>query len=132
MVFMRSLLRHNYRKAALDVLRSYVAQGKEPPPEVLAVLRNPHFDHHYRYHYRHRGHHGRGGAIILGCLALAFATIQITGVVPTGDNNKPFFTAAIILGALAIGIFISSRLTHHELEISDPEINDRKDPPSTT
>ncbi len=32
--------RHARANRALDILQSYVTQGKEPPPEVLAMLQN--------------------------------------------------------------------------------------------
>ena len=51
----RTALRHSYRRSTLDLLRNYAAQGKEPPPEVLALLRGEHEAYYYRYRHRERG-----------------------------------------------------------------------------
>ena len=86
-------LRHRREIARLELLRTYVAQGKEPPAEIAQMLRNGGLSYRRDRDWRR--------AILLGSLAAAFAAIALlsSGVRP----HHGFIIGAVILGALAVG-----------------------------
>ncbi len=113
---LRMSLRHNARQQVLDVLQTYAAQGKDPPAEMLAFLRDG-GNRHWR-----RGHwHREGRSIVLGMLALAFAGLAFFNYGPSGQG---FVIAAVILGALSIGFFLSARM-HRGEELHLPSEDQR-------
>ncbi len=90
-------LRHHRHKKILDVIGIYAAAGKEPPADLLEILRHGHH------------HHGQGQRrwILTGCLAIAFGLLAYFG-------SRPGFTIpAVILAAVSVGIFLSRRPVEH-------------------
>ncbi len=63
--------RHRRETGALEVLRTYAAQGKEPPPEVAALLQGT--------LRRDRGTRDARLAVLFACLAAAFGAFAWLG-----------------------------------------------------
>jgi hypothetical protein len=90
---------HRRALATLDLLRTYAAQGKEPPAEIASVLQN------VRLSFADRRVREWRRAILLGSLAVAF-----TALAYFSEGARPhhgFVVAAVILGALALGSVLS-------------------------
>lgn len=120
---LRMSLRHSARLEAMDLLRTYASQGKDPPPELLAYLREA------RYDGFRRGRRWRAGrGVILAVLAVAFAALAFFGYDP---SRQGFVIAAVILGALAIGNFIISQggRDHGETWHGDADQSSQGKPP---
>lgn len=104
----------SYRRSrdALDLIRTYTAQGKEPPPELIRQAQEePDPDLYYREPRRrwrryYRGRWGMGGpywdlrrGIYFAVIAAAFWVASTYADVPGLD--MPFRLVAIILGFVA-------------------------------
>jgi hypothetical protein len=93
-------LSHRRSIATLELLRTYAAQGKEPPAEIAGVLQNA------RLSFGDRRYRQWRQAIVLGSLAAAFA-----GLAYFSEGNRPhhgFVVAGVIVGALALGYALSA------------------------
>lgn len=91
-------LRHRRQIATLDLLRTYAAQGKDPPAEIVNIVRNG------------GGAYGRyrdwRAAILMGSLTAAFAGLAYFSSAPRPQHG--FVISAVILGALTLGYFLSA------------------------
>ncbi|WP_293902656.1 hypothetical protein [Phenylobacterium sp.] len=115
-------LSYQRSKDRLDLLRTYTAQGKDPPPELLRALREdeigdappgaPPFDPYDRYSRRYARRYYRGywrsgpygawrGAIVTGAVAAGFWFTAEYADVPGLD--WPFRLVAIIMTCVAVG-----------------------------
>ena len=103
-------LSYQRSRDALDLMRSYSAQGKEPPPELLRQLAADADDENesdsyrgrrgYR-RYRHRGPYREWrAAIMTGSIAAAFWLASQYGFIPGAVG--PFRFVAIILTCVAL------------------------------
>jgi hypothetical protein len=99
----KNLLRHNRAKEALAVLKTYADQGKEPPPELIAVLRQP---EQAEMQQRH-GDFAIWGWVpvfLFGALACGFAVMSIwpseLGVPRMGGIFVAIIMAGLCLGNL--------------------------------
>jgi len=92
--------RHRREIGALDILRTYAAQGKEAPAEVTTLLQTV-------LHRNRRAKYWRM-AILFACLTLAFSDIAWLGV---GIRpNHAFVIPTLILGALTAWSILSALL----------------------
>ena len=93
-------LRHRREIATLELLRTYAAQGKEPPADVAKMLETAgRYGGSYRDWRR---------AIFFACLAAAFAAIGYFG---TGVRPHHGFTVPVVIfAALAVWSGLSGLL----------------------
>lgn len=91
-------LRYRRDVATLELLRTYAAQGKEPPAEIANIVRNG--------RYRYGRYRDWRTAILCGCLAAAFAGLSYFSEAPRPHHG--FVVAAVVLGAVALGSVLSS------------------------
>jgi len=98
-------LRHRREVATLELLRTYAAQGKEPPADVANILQNARValgDRRDRY-WRN--------AILFACLAAAFAAIGYFGYFGNGARpHHGFLVPVVIFTALAVWSGLSALL----------------------
>jgi hypothetical protein len=93
-------LQHRRQKAAIDLLRIYAQQGKDPPAELLKVLQS---DGDGRPPYRHWQ-----DAALLGVLAVAFA---VMACLQEGMRSKTgLIFATIVLAALTVNSVVAALL----------------------
>jgi hypothetical protein len=102
-------LSYQRSRDALDVMKTYSAQGKEPPPELVRQIQEDVYDDDYSYRgrrgRRHRRYYRRGpywewrAAIITGAVAGAFWMASNYGYIP--GTEGPFRFVAIILTCVA-------------------------------
>ena len=116
----------NYRRSqqAMDVLKTYAAQGKDPPPEVMAAITGAQSDQHpggyppyppyggpWAYGY---GRWGRWGGwrgpywawsrvVTFAAIAIGFTFAGQYWGDADADAVKAFHLVAIIMGVLAVG-----------------------------
>jgi hypothetical protein len=102
----KSILRHKRAQAALDVLQSYAAQGKEPPAELVAVLRQPDQSEEKRNRQGSYRHYGWIPVFLFGALACGFG---LWAIFPP-DSDVPraamVFVALIMVG-LCLGNLVA-------------------------
>jgi hypothetical protein len=101
----RLWLRHSRANRSLDILKGYAEQGKEPPAEVLALLKDRHDpdDHH------HKGpEHGWKRFCLFAGLAVAFGVAAFVPNEWTEDHEFAFVFVAIIMVGLALGGLVSA------------------------
>lgn len=100
----RLWLRHSRVNRTLDIFKSYAEHGKEPPPELLAALKERHdLDVH-----RHMGpEHGWKRFFLFAGLAAAFAFIAFVPNDMTDGHEYAFIFVAIIMIGLALGGLVS-------------------------
>lgn len=119
-------LAYKRSKDRLDLLRAYTNQGKDPPPELLRVLREEEdlddgpgsaYEPYDRYGRRAARHYWRmrrwsnpywawRGAIVTGAVAVGFWLASEYAYVPGLD--WPFRLVAIIMTCVAVGQAISA------------------------
>lgn len=96
-------LRHKREIATLEVLRTYAAQGKEPPADVARILQNSRRPYGAYRDWRR--------AIFFACLAAAFAAIGYFG--HFGNGVRPhhgFIVPVAVFAALAVWSALSGLL----------------------
>jgi hypothetical protein len=105
--FDRYLSYRRYRDH-LDLMKTYAAQGKEPPPEVLRVATAPDPDSESSWDRRwdrrrcERGpRHEMRRVILFSTLAAAFYYAAFN--FGHGDRYEPFMIVAVVMTALAVG-----------------------------
>lgn len=104
----RMWLHHRRHNATLELLRTYAVQGKDPPPELLSVLKVAVEPRNMRPRAWRRG-------LILGSLAVAFAIAGTFGKEMGLGNVRSLFFVALILGALAVASLLTTLLDRKTL-----------------
>lgn len=117
--FLSMFLRYRRQRDFMDLLKTYAAQGKEPPPEVAKMLSEPDY-------YGYRGGWGRGwgggcgprgGAywewrrvFIFTSLAVGFGVASYYGE-EWGVHGEPaFVVVAAVMACLAVGSLLFALL----------------------
>ena len=108
----RAWFRHQRARQAMEVLKSYVDQGKEPPPELVTLFkasdRRPHTPHQT----------SRGlllASLIFAALAVAFGVLRMAkGVGVDPDNDSGLLFVMTLMAGFAVAFFIGSRVTGRE------------------
>ena len=115
-------LAYGRSRAHLELIKTYAAQGKEPPPELLKRIQEEEDDdeesdwsglgrRHRRNSYRHSRHDDIRTVIFTGALSGAFFIAAQTSIIPGADG--PFRLVALILvcisGATLLSVLVSSR-----------------------
>jgi len=116
----KSVLRHKRAQAALEVLQSYASQGKDPPAELVAVLRQP--DQAEGKSNRHGSyrHYGWIPVFLFGALAGGFGLMAIF---PPDKDIPPVvmpFVALIMLG-LCLGYLMAMQAPNKDQDRNPPQ-----------
>ncbi|HET7084285.1 MAG TPA: hypothetical protein VFI23_05915 [Rhizomicrobium sp.] len=102
--------RHSRANRALDIIKSYADQGKDPPPELVKSLQAGMEGGCGRYGWRHSPERRLHRAILFTVLAIAFGAMSFWHM-DDGDrwHHHPFglFVPMIIFAALAFSNFLS-------------------------
>lgn len=104
----RSWLSYRANREALDLMKTYVAAGREPPPELLAKLsQRLHDDDHNeqdeRPVRRRRREQSWYQVVLFGLLACGFTVAAATNIYGAGEA---FVIAAFVLGALCAATLV--------------------------
>lgn len=103
----RSWLGYRANREALDLMKTYVASGREPPPELLNKLsRRLHRDDEYddeRPRYRRRRERSWYQVVLFGLLASGFTVAAATDMFGAGEA---FVIVAFVLGALCAATLV--------------------------
>lgn len=100
-------LSYKANRDTLDLLKSYAASGREPPPELVARL-NKHWNPDDGY--RERGWRGRGGertwyqVVLFGVLCAGFTYATVTDLYGAGSA---FLIVAFVMGALSLASLVA-------------------------
>jgi hypothetical protein len=102
----RRFLAYRERRDAIEALKVYAAQGRDPPAEVLAALRG-----------RRWGRRWREGASGAG-LNIDFGVDQVDRWIEFGRSREPFrrWNGAIFTWAIAAGFGFASQHVHQYAE----------------
>jgi hypothetical protein len=93
-------LSHQRQKAAIDLLRTYASQGKDPPHELLKALHNgddwnpPYRDWQY--------------AVLFGALGVAFGVMAYLH--PGTREGTGLIVAATVMAALCVNSLVAALL----------------------
>ena len=101
----RLSLGHSHANRTLDIIKSYADQGKEPPPELLAALkdrRDPE-DRHCRSPER-----GWGRFFLFSALAAAFLVVAVVPNDLADGHHMAFVFVAIVMMGLAMGGLVTA------------------------
>jgi hypothetical protein len=99
---LKNILRHSRASEALAVLKTYADQGKEPPPELVAVLRQPEKAEERRAVQGGYWQYGWIPVFLFGAMTVGFLMFAIWP--PGKDIPKPaLIFAALIMAGLCIG-----------------------------
>ncbi|WP_454760208.1 hypothetical protein [Caulobacter segnis] len=103
----RSWLGYRANREALDLMKTYVASGREPPPELLNKLsRRLRSDDDYddeRPRYRRRRERSWYQVVLFGLLASGFTVAAATDMFGAGEA---FVIVAFVLGALCAATLV--------------------------
>lgn len=111
-------LAYKRSKDQLDLLRAYTNQGKDPPPELLRVVREAALDdddddygfgsgrRRHRRYWRYSPYHAWRTAVITAAVAVGFWIASEYGEIPGLD--APFRLVAIIMTCVAAGHAIAA------------------------
>lgn len=101
----RTWLQYRSRREALDLIKTYVASGREPPAELLSkISRRLHDDDEdERPRYRRRRERGWYQVVLFGLLASGFAVAAATNMFGAGEA---FVIVAFVLGALCAATLV--------------------------
>jgi hypothetical protein len=112
--FLNMYLRYRHQRDAMELLKTYVAQGKEPPPEISKMLSQPMSDGQWG---GWGGCGRRGGrywewrrVFIFASLAIGFGLASYYGD-DWGVHGEPaFVVVAAVMACLAIGSLLFALL----------------------
>lgn len=101
----RRFLAYRERRDAIEALKVYAAQGRDPPPEVLAALGSRRWGRRWR--------EAAGGASGAG-LNIDFGVDQLDRWVEFGRSREPYrrWNGAIFTWAIAAGFGFASQHVH--------------------
>lgn len=110
----QSWLSYKANRDTLDLLKSYAASGREPPPELVARLnkrwnedddRDDDRPRGRRYRrYRHGGDHPAYQVVLFGVLCAGFSYAAFTDLYGAGEA---FVIVAFVMGALSLASLVS-------------------------
>ncbi|MBU4436397.1 MAG: hypothetical protein PSX79_13890 [bacterium] len=108
----QSWLSYRANRDTLDLLKSYAASGREPPPELVARLNkrwNEGDEDHYdrprrRYRYRYGGEHPLYRFVLFAVLCAGFSYAAYVDMYGAGEA---FVITAFVLGALSLASLVS-------------------------
>lgn len=103
----KNILRHSRARDALRVLKTYADQGKEPPTELVAVLRQP--DEVEAQKVARGGYWQYGWIFVFffGALALGLALLTIWPPGPGIPKPATIF-AALVMTGLCVGNLVGT------------------------
>ncbi len=97
-MMVRTWLQHRTRREALDVVRAYAAQGRDPPAEVLKILEvRP--DAGFPRRDRTIGLWHR--VVIFASISIGFGVLAYSN--PAGSDARGTFFIAVLMGVMALG-----------------------------
>jgi len=107
----RSWLSYKANRDTLDLLKSYAASGREPPPELVAKL-NKRWNEDdadddrsvQRSRRHHRNEHPAYQAVLFGALCAGFSYASFTDIYGAGEA---FTIVAFVMGALCLASLVS-------------------------
>jgi hypothetical protein len=114
----KNWMRHNRAKEALSMLKSYADQGKEPPPELIAMLRQPE-----QAEMRKGGgmSFGTYGWIIVFLFAASACATALMAIFPPDPMARiPMIMGAITCVGLALG-FLAAMQAHKRQDRNPPQ-----------
>ena len=108
----QSWLSYRANRDTLDLLKSYAASGREPPPELLARLNkrwNEEADEEIgrtprRFRRRYREEHPVYRAVLFGVLGAGFSYAAFADLYGSGEA---FTIVAFVMGALCLASLVS-------------------------
>lgn len=109
-----SLLNLRRHRDNLDLIKTYVASGKEIPPSLLDSLNKPSLDDDWdvddrprrrRRYYGGRGFGGWPNVVLFGSLALGFGYAAQTDLYEAGPA---FIIVTFVMGALALSSLVAT------------------------
>lgn len=111
----QSWLSYRANRDTLDLLKSYAASGREPPPELVARLNKRwNYDHDEdqedgrpRYRHRYRRERGWYHVVLFGVLGMGFAYASATDLYEAGPA---FLIVAVVMGALSLASLVQALL----------------------
>jgi hypothetical protein len=114
----QSWLSYKANRDTLDLLKSYAASGREPPPELVARLnkrwneddgdRDDIRSRRRRYRrYRYGGDHPAYQVVLFGVLCAGFSYAAFTDLYGAGEA---FVIVAFVMGALSLASLVSLAL----------------------
>jgi hypothetical protein len=103
--------RHSRANRALDIIKSYADQGKDPPPELLKTMQQGSDTSGWDRRYERRSPEERlGRAFLFACLACAFGFMAFWPQLnnsPYHHNNYGLVFVTAIMVAFAISNLLS-------------------------
>lgn len=96
----RLSLGHSHANRALDIIKGYADQGKEPPAEVLAALKDRRDADERRCR---RPEHGWSRFFLFSALAVAFSVVAFIPNDMREGHQFAFVFVAIVMMGLALG-----------------------------
>jgi hypothetical protein len=101
----------NYRRSrdAMDLMRHYAAQGKEPPSDLLKTFNGPIDEDSWTYSGRRRYRYGYrrnwpSRVAFFALMSAGFAWAAWSGFVGASDA---FYIVAFVMGAIAVASLVS-------------------------
>jgi hypothetical protein len=99
----RAWMKHKRAEQALEILTSYAAQNKEPPPEVLALLQPR---ERKERDFSVRPLHYLSGGFFFAALAVSFGVLYLTG---GGRHDDPagLLFVTVMMAGFAVALFLT-------------------------
>ena len=102
----QSWLSYRANRETLDLIKTYAASGREPPPELLGKLNkrwHGEDDHDDRPRYRRRRERSWYQVVLFGMLGAGFAFAAATDIYGAG---QAFTIVAFVMGALSAATLV--------------------------
>lgn len=109
----QQLMRYRRQRDTIDLLKVYAANGREPPPELIATLNNPRSDEEDDWD----GSSSSGATsgwfyvVLFGFLGAGFGYAAFTDLYGAGEA---FTLVALVFAALAAAYLVSSLLSRRK------------------
>lgn len=113
----KSWMQHSRVKEAISVLKAYAEQGKEPPPELIAILQRREQEAHRRRSY---GHYGWVPVFLFGALAVGFVMLSWMPFQEIQGRSPILIFVAIVMAGLSVGNLVAMLARRKQDRIDAP------------
>jgi uncharacterized membrane protein YhaH (DUF805 family) len=120
--------RHRQADKAMEIIKSYTDQGKEPPPEIIKLLQAPERSYGAGATQQRARERARGlmmASFIFVALCVAFAVLTVSRLHdPDPDTHVGLLFVTVLMGGFAVAFFTAAMLQRRDAKHDDAQGRD--------
>lgn len=120
---LRASARHRQADKAMEIIKSYTDQGKEPPAEIIKLLQPPERSYSLATSQQRGRERARGlmmASFIFFALCVAFAVLTAVRLNdPDPDTHAGLLFVTVLMGGFAVAFFTGALLQNRDAKQND-------------